>query len=179
VRVARLRLLALGTLALLGGCASDQTESEPDLEFQTLVALGAWSAVARDADRFITDLDAAPACVGPGFRVEQQWLEIDTAECNWVTLEAAARYEVKRGQELRVTVSHFDLNAPSAAEGVAELAFGGCATWKKVVMIPSAAAVYTETFASPCEVAAQGRVYFHLHNHGQNNWQLQDLSLKR
>jgi hypothetical protein len=179
MRTALLVALMLAASPLFGGCVSEPNASEPEPTFQTLVAQSEWSAVARDEDPFITDLDAAPECVGPGFRVEQQWLEIDTAECNWVTLAAPARFTVERGQELRVSLSHFDLNAPAAAEGVAELTFRECDAWSKLVAIPSAAALYTETFASPCEVAARGRVYFHLHNHGQNNWQLQDVSVLR
>lgn len=176
MHVARYFSLSLAALRLLAGCASEPTENEPPLDFHSLVALDEWTAVARDEDPFVTDLDAAPECVGDGFRLEPQWLEIDTAECNWVTLEAVARVAVERGQALRVTVSHFDLNAPAASEGVAELTLGGCDAWSKRVAIPSPAAVYTETFASPCEVAARSRVYFHLHNHGQNTWQLQDVS---
>ena len=171
--------LMVAATPLLSACVSEENASPPEPTFQALVAPSEWSAVPRDEDRFITDLDAAPECVGPGFRSEEQWLEIDTGECNWVTLTAPAHFAVARGEQLRVSVSHFDLNAPAAAEGVAELTFGECAAWSKLVAIPSAAAVYTETFASPCEVAARGRVYFHLHNHGQNTWQLQDVSALR
>jgi hypothetical protein len=178
VRVAPLLSSALGAL-LLGGCASESSESEPRPGFEALVAPSEWRAVARDQDPFITDLDAAPECAGPGFRIEPQWLEIDTADCNWVTLEAPARFAIQRGEPLRITLSHFDLNAPSAAAGVAELSIGGCDAWSKSVPIPSPAAVYMEAFASPCEAGARARVHFHLHNHGQNNWQLQDLSAER
>lgn len=179
MRTALLVALVVAAASLLSACVSEEGADEPEPTFQALVAPGEWSAVPRDADPFITDLDAAPECAGPGFRVEEQWVELDTAECNWVTLAAPARFAVERGEQLRVSVSHFDLNAPAAAEGVAELTFGECAAWSKLVAIPSAAAVYTETFASPCELAVRGRVYFHLHNHGQNTWQLQDVSVLR
>lgn len=179
MRTALLVALMVAAIPLLSACASEPNASEPEPTFRALVARGEWSAVARDEDPFITDLDAAPECAGPGFRIEERWLEIDTAECNWVTLTAPTHFAIQRGERLRVSVSHFDLNAPAVAEGVAELTFGECTAWSKLVSIPSAAAVYTETFASPCEVAARGHVYFHLHNHGQNTWQLQDVSVLR
>ena len=177
----RTRLLApvLGVLPLLVGCANEASPSQAEPVFQALVAPDEWRAVARDADPFITDLEAAPECVAPGVRVEEQWLELDTSECTWITLVARAPFEVERGRELSVTLSHFDLNAPAAAEARAELTFDTCEAWSKPVTIPSAAAVYTETFASRCSLAAGGLVYFHLHNHGQNTWQLQDISVRR
>ena len=169
----------LGAVACLSGCASEPVHGESTGSFEPLVLLSDWAPVARGDDPFITQPDAAPACIGPGFVVEQQWLEIDTALCNWVTLAAPARFSIDAGEQLRIIVSHFDLNAPSAAEGEARLTLGDCDAWSKVVAIPSAAAVYTETFASACSIAEGDVVYFHLHNHGQNNWQLQELSAER
>jgi hypothetical protein len=78
-----------------------------------------------------------------------------------------------------VGVSHFDLDAPSPAEGEARLLFGACPAWSKTVQIPSPAAVYTETFDSPCAIDEGDSVYFHLHNHGQNNWQLKEVAVER
>jgi hypothetical protein len=56
---------------------------------------------------------------------------------------------------------------------------GECEAWSKLIPIPSPAAVYEEQFASPCALAANGRVLFHLDNHGQNTYQLQELSSLR
>ena len=54
-----------------------------------------------------------------------------------------------------------------------------CDAWSKTIPIPSAANVYKEQFASPCALAENGRVLFHLNNHGQNTYQRQDLSSLR
>lgn len=134
--------------------------------------------VPRDEDPFVTELGAAPACDGPAFALEDQWLEIDTGLCNWVTLVAPARSAVAKGREVRLTVSHYDLEAPEPAQAQLLLSFDLCKAWSKQVPIPSAAAVYTESFESPCAIAAGADVYFHLHNHGQNNWQLQELAAR-
>jgi hypothetical protein len=142
----------------------------------TLVELADFRELPREADPFVTELDAAPACDSPAFALEAQWLEIDTGLCNWVTLVAAARTAVERGEEVRLTVSHYDLEAPEPAQAELLLSLDLCDAWSKQVPIPSLAAVYTESFASPCAIAAGADVYFHLHNHGQNNWQLQELS---
>jgi hypothetical protein len=172
----------LAALGLLVGCsANEPAPSVPPPTFQALVPLEGWRSVARDADPFIDDPSTAPACVGPGFRLEpvDDWLEIDTGLCNWVTLAGDAAAAVSEGQLLKLTVSHYNLEAGAPAEAHLSLTLDDCEAWSKRIPIPNPAAVYEEQFASPCAVAANGRVLFHLDNHGQNTYQLQELSSLR
>ncbi len=173
----------LAAIGLLGGCSSGAgpATTAPEPTYQTLVTLDAWSSVSRVDDPFIQDVDAAPACVGPGFYLERQsdWLEIDTGLCNWVTLSGSASAAVAEGQMLQLTVSHYDLEAAAPAEANLLLVLDDCDAWSKTIPIPSAAAVYKEEFASPCALPERGNVLFHLNNHGQNTYQLQDLSSLR
>jgi hypothetical protein len=180
---ARAATAALAAIGLLVGCSANEPTPTgmPPQTFQTLVPLEGWSGVARDADPFIEDPSATPVCVGPGFRLEpiDDWLEIDTGQCNWVTLTGSAEAAVGEGQLLALTVSHFNLEAGAPAEAHLRLMLGECPAWSKMIAIPGAAAVYEEQFASPCALAASDRILFHLDNHGQNTYQLQDLSSLR
>jgi hypothetical protein len=173
----------LASIGLLGGCSSSSgpAATAPEPTYQRLVALDAWSSVSRAEDPFVDDVDAAPACVGPGFYLEQQyhWLEIDTGLCNWVTLRAGTLDAVTEGQMLQLTVSHYDLEAAAPAAAELRLTLDACAAWSKTIPIPSDAAVYKEQFASPCALPKHGSMLFHLNNHGQNTYQLQDLSSLR
>ena len=176
--------LGLAVASALGGCSSrsDPTPtSTPTPSYQPLVLLSDWSSVSRDEDPFVTDAAAAPACVGPGFVVESgtNWLEVDTGLCSWVTLRASARSAVSSGQQLQLTVSHYDLNAAMPAEADLALRFEDCDAWSTTIPIPSPAKVDKEQFASPCALSEGGTVLFHLNNHGQNTYQLQDLSSLR
>jgi hypothetical protein len=180
---ARAAAALLAAIGLTGGCSTNEP-APPTTEptFQTLVPLEGWSSVARDADPFIDDPSAPPpACVGPGFRLEpiDDWLEIDTGLCNWVTLVGSAVTAVSEGQLLKLTVSHYNLEAGAPAEAHLSLTLDECEAWSKQIAIPGPAAVYEEQFASPCALAAGGRVLFHLDNHGQNTYQLQELSSLR
>ena len=183
MRLSRAALAWLAGVATLGGCSHDPgTAPEPTGEvFQTLVPLEAWSSVARTGDPFVTDPEAAPACVGPGFRLETdlQQLELDTGLCNWVTLSGSALFDVSGGQQLELEFSHYNLEAAAPATAELKLAFPDCEVWKKQLAIPGAAEVYREQFASPCALKAGQSVLFHLHNHGQNTYQVQDLAVLR
>ncbi len=191
MRARWLLLVLLAGASSLGGC-KDEPTSEPNVPTEpaggagapsayTIVPYDAWTAVERDADPFVTDASVVPTCSGPGFYPEPDlsWLEIDTGECSWVTIEAAAAVPVEKQDSLRLVVSHYDLTAPQPARAELDLRFGDCKVWSKTVEIPGAAAVYTEEVKSPCSSAEGDSVFFHLHNHGQNTWQLQELSVLR
>ncbi len=173
----------LAALGVLGGCSNrgGPASTTPERTYQTLVAIDQWSGVDRADDPFVEDPVTAPACVGPGFYVEDQfhWLEIDTGVCNWVTLSGSARSAVSKGQMLQLTVSHYDLDAAAPTAASLRLTLDGCDAWSKPIRIPNPAAVYKEQFASPCALAENGNVLFHLNNHGQNTYQLQDFSSLR
>jgi hypothetical protein len=147
--------------------------------FRAVVELDDWEPVESEEDPFRAESGAATSCAGPGFVVEEQWLEIDTGLCNWITLTAPARLDVQAGQRVRVGLSHFDLDAPSPSEGLARLRLGDCDAWSRTVPIPSPAHVYSDVFESPCSVTQGESVHFHLHNHGQNNWQLKEAAVER
>jgi hypothetical protein len=177
--------LGLGVTSALVGCSNHSdpaptTTPPATASYQPLVSLNDWSSVSRDDDPFVTDA-APPPCVGPGFVVERDssWLEVDTGLCSWVTLRASAQSGVTSGQPLQLTVSHYDLNAGAPAEADLALRFEDCDVWSTTIPIPSAANVDKEQFASPCALNEGGTVLFHLNNHGQNTYQLQDLSSLR
>lgn len=143
---------------------------------QPLVTLQGWSSVPHPQDPFVTASDL-PDCVEPTFRIEddQQWVEIDTTLCNWVTLAQAARVSVADGDQLEIDFSHYDLDAAAPASAELRLRFGDCDAWSKSIPIPSAALVYEERFRSPCSLNKGDKVLFHLHNHGQNTYQLKGI----
>lgn len=117
-------------VALLAGCSNGSAAASNAAEpaYQTLVLLEGWSSLERAADPFVVSAGAAPACVGPSFRLEgeAQWLEIDTGLCNWVTLAGSARAAVSEEQMVQLSFSHYDLDATAPAEAELKLAFGDC-----------------------------------------------------
>jgi hypothetical protein len=164
-------------LAALLACSCSQAEpSGTGTAREPLVAFGDWTSVAHSDDPLVTASDL-PECVEPTFRAEddQQWVEVDTTLCNWVTLSQPARAAVAVGDELELDFSHYDLTAAASASAELRLRFGACEAWSKSIPIPSPAEVYREQFHSPCGLAQGDNVLFHLHNHGQNTYQLKDL----
>ncbi|MDF3067141.1 MAG: hypothetical protein K0R38_2742 [Polyangiaceae bacterium] len=165
----------------LFGCGDhDHPITDEETTFQSLVGVEDWGTIAREVDPFV-DEESPPECEAPGVVVEeeQSWLELDTTECGFITVAAGAGSDVEEGQELSVNVSHFDLDAAEPASAELRLRFEACDAWEKTIPIPSKANVYSERFPSPCAIAQGGQVFFHLHNHGQNTYQLRDISVLR
>ena len=180
MRAGRHKLAAAAQLfALLAGCSEPASHAPAEPSEQALVSYDGWRALSPEDDPFVTDVQAVPSCLSSGLRAEADtgWAELDTSQCGWITLRASALTAVTREQVLRLVVSHYDLEAPEPAEARLELRFGDCEVWSKSIPIPSPAAVYPEQLSSPCDLAADGPVLFHLNNHGQNTWQLQALTL--
>lgn len=172
--------LALLALLLDAGCSSGaeaKTGSPTDSSRAALVSLEGWTAVARADDPFTAAGEEPPECE-PSFHVEvaQNWLEVDTTACNWVTLSQPAQAEVAEGDRLEFDFSHFDLDADAPTTAELRLRFDDCDAWSTSIPIPGAADVYAEQFRSPCRLTSHSQVLFHLHNHGQNTYQLKDLS---
>jgi hypothetical protein len=176
------RSLCLGALLALG-CSGAEGSSTTmrDGRYEPLVELDDWQSVEREADPFVADATALPDCPTTGVRVEadQGWLELDTTACSWVTVTGLARFDVDLGQQLKLVVSHFDLDAPAPAKAQLELRLDGCKAWSQAIPIPSAADVVTAELASPCALRQNDAVWFHLQNHGQNTYQLQDVAILR
>jgi len=168
-------------LVLALGCSGARHDPAPKQQLQALVALEGWSPVGRGDDPFIEGSEEAPACVGPGFRVESEdeWVEIDTGLCNWVTLIQPALVDVDEGATIELDFSHYDLGAAEPTKAELKLRLGDCDAWSKSIPIPSAAQVYEEQQASPCPISAGDPVLFHLRNHGQNTYQLKSISTLR
>jgi hypothetical protein len=154
-----------------------------DASYEPLVELEGWSAVAGQDDPFIdeSNADAVPDCVAAGFRVEadQEWLELDTGACSWITLTTSARYAVDAGQSLKLRISHYDLDAAAPTRAELRLRFDTCDVWSDAIAIPGPANVDEEELDSPCALAAGADIFFHVNNHGQNTYQLQALELLR
>jgi len=174
--------LVLGSL-LVFGCGDHDHPPTADIDKspQPLVALEDWVQSAREQDPFVNPDSPPPECEQSGVRAEdaQGFLELDTNECNFITVIAGARYDVAEGEELQLEVSHFDLEAAAPAKANLRLWFEECAVWEKSIAIPSAAKVYSERFASPCPISQGGQVLLHVSNHGQNTYQFRSLTVLR
>ena len=176
------RLAVSLSSVLLSACGSDSNsaaQSSSEASFVPLVDADTWSEVSRASDPFITSSDAPAACSSSAHRSEALGLELDTTECNWITLRAPVRFAVRERQRLHVVASHFDLSAETPTRARFELRLLNCTVWSRTIDVPGEARVYDDELDAPCSASDGDAMWLHVDNHGQNTYQLQAIEVLR
>jgi hypothetical protein len=137
----------------------------------------AWRSYAASDDPLPAHQPPSIECGVAGFYPERLGLEIDTGRCNYVLAEHPAQVAIAKGAELRFVVSHYDLVAPEPATAHVALSFGGDLQWQTTIDIPHAAQVIDTRLRASRALRDGEPIRLHLHNHGQNTWQVTTLEL--
>jgi hypothetical protein len=131
-----------------------------------------WLSYPAEADPLPTHQPAMIACGPAGHYVEQDWLELDSAFCNYALLWQPALIEVDAAAEITFELSHFDLTASEPARAHVALFFEDALAWETWLDIPSPADAVQISFLPPRALRHGAPIRVHFHNHGQNNYAL-------
>lgn len=164
-------LLLLATAC--GPSASETPVDEPTLV--DLIRAEDWVRTPTAADPYAALRPPDAHCGLGSLVVTGELLDINTDQCAFLTLSQPLLDDVERDDEITYGLWHLPLRATSAtaaAEATAIIRFGDTVVAEHTVPIPSPERVLSNTTASPAEFAAGTTVYFHLRNHGSNEWKL-------
>ncbi len=141
-----------------------------------LVDHEAWAQVplAEDpwADHAPATVDCTPLAWGYEFEGGEDTLELDTQDCNYLTVRTQTLDPLWRGDVLKVRLWHFDLFSTDAAMAHALVQVGPLVGMDEQVPIPSDSEMMISEQVVDQRIPAGTDVYFHLHNHGANTWNL-------
>lgn len=169
--------------ALALACARPSTEGDETSTSETgdavepgsLIDHVQWQVLEAAADPLADHRPAQVDCGLAGWYIETSKLEVDTNWCNYLTVAQPSLLALEQGQVVQVIFYHFDLVAPEPALAHVAIWIDGQVLWEHEIAIPGDANVFVEEFPSPITAELGSEVMFHLHNHGQNTWTLQDL----
>ena len=135
-----------------------------------------WVEVAADDDPFgdrPEEFDCSPLAFGYEF-VGEHSFEVETNNCDYVTVVQPSLVDVEVGDELNFRLWH---NSLVGAEGESHIAvrLGGQIVWDVLIPIPGEAELVMETLESEVDAPAGSEAYFHLHNHGSNTYNFIDF----
>ena len=142
----------------------------------SLIEAQAWDITSRSADNHAEFRPAQIDCPrGTGWLIEDDELEIRTANCNYLSLTQQSLLSMSAGTALELTVSHspLDFNAPSEANWA--ISIGGTVIWEKRIPIPSDSQIIREQLQLPMDVTAGDDIVVHLRNHGNNAYTVHSL----
>lgn len=144
-----------------------------------------WQLVAPDNDPFAPPTDA-PLCTLDDIRMEPFGnagpvaLDVDTrAGCGWATLAQQTRTELVAGDQVLSRLFYFSQTSFPAAVADVALRLGDEDLWRFEVPIPSASKLEFPTVTLEQDLPAGTRVLFHVGNHGDNTWNLLEVSRVR
>jgi hypothetical protein len=185
----RRHALVASSLLLLGACDPDPTsegaeasegETEDDgvrTEPIDLADPAAWLATSPDLDPLAEHRPESVICPSAAYGLEFGVLEVDTGQCNYLSVAQPLAHAITPGDPLRVTVWWQTLIADAPAEGHLALVVDDQLLWEAHVAIPGEADLRQIEFVSPIAAEAGDVLTFHLHNHGYNSWTLGGLEL--
>jgi hypothetical protein len=111
-------------------------------------------------------------CDARDAREESGGLEISTIDCNSATLVQPLERDLAVGSQLSVLVWWATLASDAPARAELELRIGETTLWTLGVDIPGEADVADPIIVIDREFLSGAPVYFHLHNHGYNTWNI-------
>jgi hypothetical protein len=180
------RALLPAALSFAVGCSSDTSEAPNAVggDDGTQAPAGleilaqSWTAAPAAEDPFVAFEDGRLRCSPFAFRLEANWLEVTTTDCNYATLAYRFPREVLAGDVVRGEVAWATLASLEPAIGT--LAFATArdgVLWTHEVSIPGEADIVKVEFSIGQAAPAGSALYFHVRNHGYNAWQLSPLTL--
>lgn len=172
---------AIGFASLLLACGG--ADAQPDREPPALAApvqltqAESWLLAAPQSDPFAELEPGRVRCAEAALLVEGMWIEVSTVTCNYATLVFTFPQASRAGNLIRGEVAWSTLAAIDPAVATLAFALGERELWSHEVAIPGTANLVTVELELPVTVRAGDALYFHVHNHGYNSWQLSPLTL--
>jgi hypothetical protein len=146
-----------------------------------LIEHGRWEVVAPEADPFFGEAEGAEVCGVGDYGVEgagdSAYFEVDTTDCNYLTVSQPSLVGIEPGDSLQWTWWHLPLSAQESGEAVIELRIAERTIFTRTISIPAAEAVYSPTITADFRVSVGDPVFFHLHNHGANSWRFHSFTV--
>lgn len=158
------------------GAAASESPAAAEIEIPAAV----WTAAAVAEDPFVEfEREGGRVRCSPfAYRLEANWLEVTTTDCNYATLVYRFPREVLPGEVITGEIAWATLASLEPAIGT--LAFATASDgvlWTHEVSIPGQADIVTVRFTLGASAPAGSGLYFHVRNHGYNTWQLSPLTL--
>lgn len=165
-------VVPLLAMAVATGCGQEPVE---------LVEAEGWTPVSAAEDPFADhrpdDIVCPSTSWGPEELGGELTLGVDTGACGYLTASRPSQAAIEAGDAIEVRAWHFALTATEPGEAHVAVRVGARTLWEERVTIPADSRLYAPVVEVPADAEAGTPVYFHVHNHGDNAWNLIGLTL--
>jgi hypothetical protein len=163
------------------GGTSNRCEPAPANTLVTLIDHTTWRLAETAEDPWTEFRPDNIDCDAEGRKAEDfagiMSFGVDTSFCAYTTVVQTTRAPLCAGEGLYVWLWRFALTGPEGAEAHIEVRLGNDPAWSATVPIPAESALVALTVPMPNAPYPAGTpIWFHVRNHGNNNYQLLDLA---
>jgi hypothetical protein len=158
-----------------------EADVPPPVPRTSLVDMFAWSIVASENDPWGSSAPADGICDEEAIKGETtpdgDWFDVNTSFCDYVTVVQPLTVDVAVNTELHIGIYHFVLES---AEGPFQfgVAIGDPAevVWETTYDPDGETGTIEESWNAARAYTKGEAIYYHLSNHGSNNWSLTELT---
>ena len=178
-----LALLVVLALLLVGGCVtSPEALPDPEPHWRPLVEAALWQPVQAQSSFFEEPDKALPCNTELGVVAEELnselVLSVMTQFCSHVTVAQPLLDAVEQGQRFRLRFWHSELTAPLESVASVVVLVAGELIWGEQFPIPSDGEYIDVELAAQSDFEEGQDVWFHVDNHGANEYSLIELSAR-
>jgi hypothetical protein len=121
--------------------------------------------------------DESVVCGAQSWQSEGEAVEVNTTECNYLTLSQPTSVAIKKGESVALSAWWQTLASDGPALGHIAVHIGDLALLDQEIQLPAEADARDLQIAVDDDIPAGTPIYFHVHNHGFNSWTLGSLTL--
>ena len=158
---------------------ADAGEATPSVP-APVVHSALWQVVTASDDPFGAP-PAAVACQPGSFGEEELGgalvFYVRTESCPYLTVTQASRSEIPLGSTLELRLFYFPLTAPEQTTAQLAIRLGATAAWQREIAIPDPGAQLVERWTATEHYPRGTPVFFHVRNHGSNEYALIAIDL--
>lgn len=176
--------LALG-VGLSVGCSAPAAENGPDPagprdDRFDLVDHQRWTLVSPEEDPFAPVDELAPCSPEDSHGLEQLGVEdsffVRTTSCDYLTVRQSSLFDLRAGEKLVVRIWHDQMTAPEETTATVIVRVGSVTALEETLAIPSGSGLLYMSQAVDAPLPQGEPVFFHVRNHGQNEYNLIEVS---
>jgi hypothetical protein len=171
-----MRLVLVLVVCVASGCEGPQCEVQADL-----VDGEAWRFVPPEEDTMWPAPEGAAVCEEEAIQIQPLGddiaVEIDTRfGCGWATVEQPINADINVGDELQVRVFYFSQATFPEAQAQVAIAIDDDVIMDERVDIPTSSGLLAPRIVIDKAYPRGAVARFHIGNHGDNSWNLVELS---
>ena len=163
--------------ASCGGDEHPQPSPTNDPGAGSLIDHQRWVELTAENDPFASHRHEAVICPEWSRQIEGELYEVETDDCNYVSLSQPSLRPLKRGDRVETVFWHLWLWAPQPAQAHVAITIGDWVIADELIDIPGPEQSFNPVLTVPEDMPQGTPIVFHLHNHGVNSWRL--LSIDR